>query len=67
MKRNIQKLFKIADDALMPVDMGGDPVLAKDSLQEILESPEASEEDKNNARSMMHHAIDMVAELEYNL
>ena len=65
MKRSIQKLFKSAEDALLPVDMGGDPVFAKDCLQQILDSPDATEEDKAQARSMMHRAIDEAANLEF--
>ena len=65
MKRSIQKLFKAADEALMPVDCGGDPVFAKECLQQILDSEDATEEDKNEARSMMHQAIDEAANLEF--
>jgi hypothetical protein len=65
MKRSIQKLFKSADDALMPIDCGGDPKFAKECLQQILDSPDATEEDKAQARSMMHQAIDEAANLEF--
>ena len=67
MKRNIQRLFKCSDDALIPVEHGGDPEFAKDCLQQIIDSPEATEEDRQTARSMMHTAIDMAAEVVYDL
>ena len=67
MKRSIQKLFKCADDALMPLEYGGDPQFAKDCLQQILDSEDVTEEDKAQAKRMMHQAIDAVANQEYNL
>ena len=65
MKRSIQKLFKAADDALLPVDCGGDPVFAKECLQKILDSEDATEEEKAQAKEMMHRAIDEAANLEF--
>ena len=67
MKRNIQRLFSCADAALDPVELGGDPEEAKQILQEILDSDEANEEDKANAREMMHMAINAAADAMYNL
>jgi len=65
MKREIKCLFDMAEMDLAP--WSPDPESAKKELQQILDSSDATEEDKKLARCMMHRAIDMAAEMRYHV
>lgn len=65
MKREIQCLFQLAEGDLEPWNSNSER--AKDELQQILDSPDATEDDKKHARSLMHQAIDMAAEEKYGI